>query len=177
MDSVCFGPFGSLRIFLDLGSFRPPRRLLPQETTSLRLGTGVRQRNSSDGFKFKAKDGIIGRHLEDHIWQYNWELWGTSGRHSGDNRDTTSERQTRDGWVTSGRQHLKDNWETSGRHSETIGGPILGDSWELWKTVPGDNLDTRQLRDHISETSGRRKQQAEKPWRQLGDNIWEIASG
>ena len=71
-----------------------------------------------------------------------------------DERETTSERQ------------MGNNWVTSGRHLETIGRPILEDSWELWKTIPGSNLET---------TSGKHLGDNWQTLRHLGDHMWETA--
>ena len=41
----------------------------------------------------------------------------------------------------------------------------------------GRTTSKKQLGDHIWEASGRQLDNADKPWRHLGDNIWETAFG
>jgi len=54
---------------------------------------------------------------------------------------------------------LGDNWKTnSGRQMETVE--------DNWKTI---------LRPHLGEKWKTTRQQPKKPWRQLGDNIWETS--
>ena len=92
--------------------------------------------NSSDGFKFKAKAkghnlDRIGRSHGNQlkpIGNYggpplkdNWALWGASGRHLGDKRETTSGKHLEGNCETTGRRFGDHIWETTGK-------PHLGDT-------------------------------------------------
>ena len=86
------------------------------------------------------------------------DKWTTIRRpHLQDKRDkwkTTAERQQGNNM-----KQLGDGWKTLGDTWKTI----LEDSWELWKTIPGNTLETTS--GNIWETTGRH----------LGDHMWETA--
>ena len=74
-------------------------------------------------------------------WQMedNWALRGLSGRQLQENRESTSgtrnARQLGDKWETTSETQLGNKGASNRRHLETIGRPIRGDKWELWKAI------------------------------------------